>query len=49
MAINADTLAEESKALAVLNARLDDKTRRLVTVWAITWDQVAGELEAAIA
>jgi len=49
MAINADTLAEESKALAVLNARLDDKTRRLVTVWALTWDQVAGELEAAIA
>ena len=48
MAINADTLAEESKALATLNARLDDKTRRLVTAWAITWDQVAGELEAAI-
>lgn len=43
-----EQLKAETKAQALLDANLDETTRRIVTAWAEAWDQIKGELETSL-
>lgn len=48
MAINRDTLRIEAELHQLLLGVTDDQTRRLVEAWVTAWDEVVGELDAAV-
>ncbi|PYG00170.1 Phage Mu protein F like protein [Georgenia satyanarayanai] len=48
MAINRDTLRIENELNQLLTGVTDTRTRRLVEAWGLAWEQVVGELDAAV-
>ena len=48
MTINRDVLKREAAALDVINQVIGEKERALIAAWIVTYDQVSGELLAAL-
>lgn len=48
MSINDETLRLQARRLVTLNGFVDDTTRQLVRAWVRVWDQLAGDLQAAL-
>ena len=48
MTLHRDVLKIEDRAIAVLDSLLDEQQRALIAAWITTWDQVSGELLAAL-